>query len=250
VVRLRKKMSRLLSQEDAYWRQCTKSHWYRDGDRNTKLFHASATSRKKVNRILSLEDNAGNKVSNSAGMCEIAKNYFLDLFQKNNNHAAPVIEVIRQSVSDEDNVNLTAPFTKEEFREAMFSMHPDKCSGPNGYSLGFYQQFWNMCSDEIFKECCIWLDTGSFPPDLNMTNIALIPKGNSQASMKDWRPIALCNVLYKLISKVLANKLKIILHKCISDNQPAFVPNRSILDNAMVAIEVIHFVKTKTKGND
>jgi len=129
-------------------------------------------------------------------------------------------------------------------------MHPDKCSGPDGYSPGFYQQFWNLCSDEIFKECCDWLDTGSFPPDLNMTNIALIPKGNSQVSMKDWRPIALCNVLYKLVSKVLANRLKLILHKCISDNQSAFVPNRSILDNTMVVVEILHFMKTKTKGND
>ena len=91
---------------------------------------------------------------------------------------------------------------------------------------------------------------GDFPPDLNMTNIALIPKGNSHTSMKDWRPISLCNVLYKLISKVLANRLKLILHKCISDNQSTFVPNRSILDNAMVVIEVIHFMKTKTRGID
>jgi len=83
-----------------------------------------------------------------------------------------------------------------------------------------------------------------------MTNIALIPKGSSQTSRKDWRPIALCNVLYKLILKVLANRLKVILQKCISDNQSAFVLDRSILDNAMVAIEVNHFMKTKTRGND
>jgi hypothetical protein len=196
------------------------------------------TTRKKANQILSLEDSSGNKVSSSTGMCEIAKNYFLELFQKKNNAEAPVTQVIQHSVSAEDNVMLTAPFTKKEFREAMFWMHPDKCSGPDGFSPGFYQQFWNLCSDEIFKECCTWLDTGTFPPDLNMT------------SMKDWRPIALCNVLYKLISKVLANRLKLILHKCISDNQSAFVPDRSILDNAMVAIEVIHFMKTKTRGND
>jgi len=120
-------------------------------------------------------------VSDSKRMCDTAKNYFLELFQKNNSVAALVIEIIRQFVSVEDNILLTAPFTKKEFREAMFSMHPDKCSGPDGYSLRFYQQFWNLCSDEIFKECCAWLDTGSFPPDLNMTNISLILKGTSGA---------------------------------------------------------------------
>ena len=83
-----------------------------------------------------------------------------------------------------------------------------------------------------------------------MTNIALIPKGNSQTSMRDWHLIALCNVVYKLISKVLANRLKVVLPKCISNNQSAFVPGCSILDNAMAAIEVIHFMQTKTRGND
>jgi hypothetical protein len=83
-----------------------------------------------------------------------------------------------------------------------------------------------------------------------MTNIALIPKGSIQTSMRDWRPIALCNVLYKMISKVLANRLKGILSQCISDNQSAFVPGRFILDNAMAAIEVIHFMQTKSRGND
>jgi hypothetical protein len=161
-----------------------KTHWYRDGDRNTKFFHASATARKKANQITSLEDSSGNKVSSSTGMSEIAKNYFSELFQKNNNAAAPVTHLPRHSVSAEDNEMLTTPFTKKEFREAMFSMHPDKCSGPNGYSPGFYQQFWNLCSDDIFKECCNWLDTGIFPPNLNMMNIALIPKGSAQSSIK------------------------------------------------------------------
>jgi hypothetical protein len=66
--------------------------------------------------------------------------------------------------------------------------------------------------------------------------------------MKDWRPIALCNVLYKIIAKVLVNRLKEVLSKCVSHHQSAFVPERSILDNVMVAIEVVHYMRTKTRG--
>ncbi|PNX88544.1 ribonuclease H, partial [Trifolium pratense] len=104
------------------------------------------------------------------------------------------------------------------------------------------------CGQEIFQQCCNWLTIGTFPANLNSTNISLIPKGDSQVSMKDWRPISLCNVIYKLVAKVLANRLKNVLDKCISISQSAFIPGRSILDNVMVAFEVIHHMKTKTKG--
>jgi len=67
-------------------------------------------------------------------MREVTKNCFVDLFQKQNNVASTVIDVIRHSISASDNDLLTAPFTKGEFRDAMFSMHPDKCPRPVGYS--------------------------------------------------------------------------------------------------------------------
>jgi len=215
----------LLAQEDSYWCQRAKVHWYRDDDHNTKFLHASATVRRKVNCITSLEDDFGNKTIDNQGMCLIAKCYFTELFQKNQSVAEPVVNVIRSSISSEDNVSFMQPFTKDEFRVAIFSMHSDKCPGPDGYSPGFYQHFWDLCSDNILTECCSWLDIGQFPATLNMTNVALIPKGNTQITMKDWRPIPLCNVLYKLISKVLANRLKRVLPHCIFDSQSTFVPD-------------------------
>ncbi|CAJ2628079.1 unnamed protein product [Trifolium pratense] len=245
---LRQRMSQLLVQEDAYWRQRAKTHWLRDGDLNTKFFHAAATSRRKVNRINSLLDSSGNLITNNSDLCEVARDYFVDIFTKQHSTIEPVVNINDESILSEDNTLLTEPFTLEEFREAMFSMHPDKCPGPDGFNPGFYQHFWHICGQDIFNECCMWLTTGVFPSTLNLTNIALIPKGDSQQSMKDWRPISLCNVIYKLVAKVLANRLKSILSKCISNNQSAFVPDRSILDNAMVAIEVVHYMKTKTKG--
>jgi len=143
---------------------------------------------------------------------------------------------------------LLATFTLEEFKQAAFSMQVDKCPGPDGFNLGFYQHFWDTCGHEVYQACCRWLESGAFPPHVNSTNITLIPKGDSQTSMKDWRPIALCNVVYKIVAKVLANRLKQVLDKCISINQSAFVLGRSILDNAMVAIEIVHYMKAKAKG--
>jgi len=126
--------------------------------------------------------------------------------------------------SGEDNAQLTATLQVEEFNDAMFSMQPDKFLGPNSFYPGFYQHFWNTCSANIYYERRQWLNEGQFSPSLNATNIALFPKGNEHRSMKDWRPIALCNVLYKLVSKVLTNRLKKILYKCIAETQSVFVP--------------------------
>ncbi|GAU22005.1 hypothetical protein TSUD_111440, partial [Trifolium subterraneum] len=127
-------------------------------------------------------------------------------------------------------------------------MHPDKSPGPDGFNPAFYQRFWEQCSDDIFSAASIWLERGYFPTSLNETNICLIPKCDNPTSMKDLRPISLCNVLYKMISKVLANRLKCCLDKCVSQEQSAFVEGRSILDNALIATEVIHALKRKTKG--
>ncbi|WJX95853.1 hypothetical protein P8452_77122 [Trifolium repens] len=245
---LKRRMPHLLVKEDVFWRQQAKTHWLQDGDLNTKFFHAAATSRRKTNRILSLVDEAGHRVTEAPDICNVARDYFTNIFQKHNSTLEPVLDVVNPSVSAEDNINLLAPFTIDEFREALFSMKPDKCPGPDGFNPGFFQHFWPLCGQQIFQECCSWLLTGTFPSTLNLTNIALIPKGDEQTSMRDWRPIALCNVIYKLVAKVLANRLKSVLDKCILINQSAFVPGRSILDNAMAAIEIVHFMKTKTRG--
>ncbi|KAK2410765.1 hypothetical protein QL285_046110 [Trifolium repens] len=127
-------------------------------------------------------------------------------------------------------------------------MHPDKFPGPDGFNPAFYQSFWDICGDDVFIAVKDWLERGYFPSTLNETNICLIPKCDSPASMKDFRPISLCNVLYKVVSKLLANRLKVVLGKFISEEQYAFVEGRSIIDNALIAIEIIHCLKRRTRG--
>ncbi|KAK2414453.1 hypothetical protein QL285_037042 [Trifolium repens] len=128
-------------------------------------------------------------------------------------------------------------------------MHPDKAPGPDGFNPAFYQHFWELCGNDIYEAANDWLERGYFPSSLNETNICLIPKCENPISMRDLRPILLCNVLYKMVSKALANRLKVCLDKCVSEEQLAFVEGQSILDNALIAIEVIHALKQRTRGN-
>ncbi|GAU36753.1 hypothetical protein TSUD_318520 [Trifolium subterraneum] len=238
----------LLIQEEGYWKQRAKMHWLQEGDMNTRFFHMSATVRSKKKKVTKLIADNGTEAHTQEELCEVAKSYFDTLFKPRDGDHDPVLNLIQPRVTDDDNIVLTAPITKIEIQQALFQMHPDKSPGPDGFNPAFYQRFWEQCSDDIFSAASTWLERGYFPSSLNDTNICLIPKCDNPTSMKDLRPISLCNVLYKMISKVLANRLKCCLDKCVSQEQSAFVEGRSILDNALIATEVIHALKRKTKG--
>lgn len=98
--------------------------------------------------------------------------------------------------------------------------------------------------------CLKFLQDASFPVGLNDTSIVLIPKKHRPKFLSDMRPIALCNVLYKIISKILANRMKLVLDLVISDSQNAFVPGRAITDNIIISTEIMHFFKRKRQGKN
>lgn len=203
---------------------------------------------KKRNYIPSLINDDNIAVSTSLGMCGIAKDYFTNLFSCRFGTYRPILDKVVSRVTLEDNDFLLASFTRDEFKQATFQMHLDKAPGPDGLNPSFYQRFWDLCGEEVYQAGCKWLQERSFPSQLTETNIVLIPKIDSPKSMKDLRPISLCNVLYKIVSKVLANRLRKIIPECISEEQSGFVEGRSILDNALIAIEVVHYMKCKTRG--
>lgn len=122
-------------------------------------------------------------------------------------------------------------------------MHLGKSPGPNGLSVLFYSKFWDLVGDEVCEIVIRFLSYGGMSENVNATTVVLIPKVKKPKEMKDLRPISLCNISYKLISKVLANRLKSFLPEIIEDNQCAFVPGRLITDNVLIALEVFHFMK-------
>lgn len=129
-------------------------------------------------------------------------------------------------------------------------MHLNKASGPDSLNPAFFQHFWKLLGKEVFNCYCEWLSEGKLSAGVKDTTIVLIPKKEMVDDPKDLRPIALCNVLYKIIAKVLANRLQKILPQIISEEQSAFVPGRNITDNVLVAFEILHYMKRKHSGQD
>lgn len=129
-----------------------------------------------------------------------------------------VVSCIERKVSEEVNAELLTPFQAKEIRVAVFSMSKDKSPGNDGFGPGFYQAFWPIVGPTVTESCLSWISSGQFLVELNQTILVLIPKKNKPTSMKELRPIALCQVLYKILSKVLANRLKKVLPNVVSEN--------------------------------
>ena len=129
-------------------------------------------------------------------------------------------------------------------------MHPEKAPGPDGMTAFFYQQSWSIIKKDVVDMVNSFLTTGSINGRLNVTNICLIPKTARPNRMTELRPISLCNVGYKIISKVLYQRLKGLLPTLISETQSAFVSGRLISDNILIAEEMFHGLRTRAlEGN-
>ena len=118
------------------------------------------------------------------------------------------LNVVDSRVTDDMREFPSTQYTAKEVQVALFQMGPTKAPGPDGMNALFYQKYWHIVGDSVVLAVLDFLNNGNMLPDINHTNIVLIPKVQNPESMSEFRPISLCNVIYKIISKVLANRLK------------------------------------------
>ncbi|CAM8945360.1 unnamed protein product [Rhodiola kirilowii] len=236
-----------MEREELYWKQRSRAKWLKFGDRNTSFFHAKASQRRKRNHIERLRNQLGGYCDSDEGMAAIVTNYFTNIFQSQvdtqGGDWTGAFDQIPRLVSEEMNDKLVAPFTEGEVKRALFQMHPTKAPGLDGFSAAFFQNNWQIVGRDVTREALGFLNHGRLDTRLNETVIALIPKVKVAERVEDLRPISLCNVIMKIITKALANRLKEVLPNIISQNQSAFIGGRLITDNILVAHEVSHFIQ-------
>jgi len=145
------------------------------------------------------------------------------------------------------NNDLTRPVTIDEIKKAVFSIGPHRAPGLDGFTCNFYHQFWEDINLAIIMEVKKFFEYNYLEQTHNHTNLCLILKIFVPSTMADFRQITLCNVSYKIISKILVNRLKPHLSGIISENQAAFIPGRMITDNVIMAHEVFHSLKVRKR---
>lgn len=158
------------------------------------------------------------------------------------------LQEIHCKVSEEMNDKLLAPFDREEVVRAVKKMHPSKAPGPDGFPTLFYQKYWNEVGKMTISNYLDILNQCRSVKDWNDTIITLIPKVKQPKQVSDFRPISLCNVAYKIVAKVIVNRMKWILQDIISENQSAFVPRRSIFYNIIIGHECLLTIKSRRTG--
>lgn len=154
----------------------------------------------------------------------------------------PNVPIMKKLTRDQM-LDLERPISKQEVRATVFQLGKDKSPGSDGFTAEFFQLNWKDIGGQVFKAVCISFDSEVISSEMNRTYIALIPKIPNPENAKDFRPISLCNVIYKVISKTLANRMKKSLNSLIGKYQNAFIKGRSIADNIILAHETLSKIR-------
>ena len=170
------------------------------------------------------------------------------MLSKDSNWKADIGRLQLDQISRQEAENLEIPFFEEEVHSTLMDMNGDNAPGPNGFTVAFWQNCWEFVKEKVMEMFKEFHEPSSFLKSLNTTFLVLIPKKGGAEDLGDFRPISL-EGLYKLMAKVLANKLRKVIGKVVSPDQNVFVMGKQILDVSLIANKVIDsWQKRKEKG--
>lgn len=245
---LKKELDEVLSQIELLWFQKSCEDAIPDRDRNTQYYHLSTIIRRRFNHIESIQDTNGNWLWEKQVVQNMVRDFFMQLYSDDNgpyqSHILPHNRFPR--MSNDQLAHLDKPYLGSEVKQAVFAMNPYKAPGPDGFQALFFQKYWDTTGPNLMELVLNVLKGSNFPDGFNETFLVLIPKVPNPQSMTQLRPIGLCNVAYKTISKMIVNRLKLVMETLVAPTQCSFVPGRQITDNIIIVQEMLHPMHRKS----
>ena len=197
------------------WQQ-SRVQWLRDGDVNSKFFHSIMSSGRHHNSLCSIVVD-GLLVEGVQPIREAVFNHFANHFKVTDVERPSIANLNFRTLFVAEGVGLIKPFSLDEVKATVWDWDNFKSPGPDGTNFGFIKDFWHELKDEIMRFVSEFHRNGKLSKGINTTFIALIPKVDSPQKLDDFRPISLVGSLYKILAKLLANRLRMVIGSVISE---------------------------------
>ena len=231
---VKSQVEHLLSLEEISWRQKSRMLCIKEGDNNMKFFHMMANSHRRYNNHLNFLKVDWVIYEEEAEVVAQVVQFYKTLYQESEEWR-PFVEGLEFDRIGE----LERSFEKDEILSVVRDMEGDKALGPDGFSMAFSHHCWSVVERDVLAVFEEFYQHCKFEKSLNATFIALIPKKNYASNIRDFRPISLVGSLYKILAKVLANRLKVVLDQLTFESQNNFMGGRQILDLVLIANECV-----------
>ena len=239
-----------LSRNETTWRQKSRETWMKEGDRNSNFFHISSVVRRTRNNIDAIRGDDNVWIVKISEIRDFVVEKFQDLFTvKEICCPADLSDLIYSTISNGENDSLCQIPSLREIKNVIFGMQSLKSPGPNGLPPLFYKKYWHVVGYSVIRAVRNFFILGKMIKEFNYSYIVLIPKILNPSSINHYRSISLCNTIYKVISKLLVDRLRVVIPNLVSPAQSAFIQDRWITENQLIIQEILHsFKKRKVKG--
>ncbi|XP_038994260.1 uncharacterized protein LOC120118220 [Hibiscus syriacus] len=222
----------------------TQIQWLKKGDKCSKYFHSVIASKNKRETIRVLVNEQGSKLDDfddmSSEVIQFFKNQLGNTDSNVKDNDPNVLKnLLNLNLSLEALAYLDKNITDEEIKDVFFSQGNDRAHRPDGYTHFFFKSTWSVVSEDVIKAVKYFFQNSSILPAFNSTIIALVPNIINPGKVKDYKPISCCSVVYKAITKILVHRLKNLLHDLITLNQTTFVKGIHIIDNILLAQDLV-----------
>ncbi|WMV58251.1 hypothetical protein MTR67_051636 [Solanum verrucosum] len=241
-------LEELAKNEESKWRQKSRVLWLKQGDNNTRFFQRMATAHRRINTIDRLIDR-GEVVEDPVEIRNTVINFYKELYTESEEWRPNFDLMECPTISQEEKDWMQRPFTESEVLQCLQLCDGDKAPGPDGYTMSFFKSCWGIVKEDLMLTIHNFHQNGIFEKSFNATFLALIPKKPGAKELKDFRPISLIGGVYKIISKLITERLKTVMGKLVDVHQMAFLKGRQIMDAALIVNELVDSrVKQKIPG--
>ena len=234
----------------------SKAKWMEDGEKPSKYFCA-LEKRNYINKnITKLIDGTGSNIVDQADILQEVKSFYVNLYSSKEDSLIDVdlldllSDIDVKKLKECEREELSKPLNLEEISLSLKKMKNEKSPGPDGYTAEFFKFFWCDLKHYLHRSYTCGMKTGSLSITQKQGVISIIPKGDKPRELlKNWRPISLLNVSYKILSGTIANRIKTVLNGIIHEDQRGFLQGRFIGDNTRLLYDIMHYTEEhKTPG--